>query len=193
MKLPRHIILTIAASAIGSLILTVVLIGYMLSQDFYSRQSLNTRLANFGFSHPIPADQRWHIPDHAEAVYPQTIVGYEPQLFLCASPNGGYEIYFYANAEHAGEHYDVCVREISSKQAVEYSEDGKLLAKRPLSSAEAYWSSDNSRLPLQEAEPIRVLRGSNSFPYVVRVSITERDSGKLIASADYLVKGNRLK
>ncbi len=151
------------------------------------------RMANFGFSHPIPPDKRWHIPDHDEAIYPLTIVGYEPQLFLCSITEGGYDIYFYANAQHAGEHYDVSVREISSKTPVEFSVDGKLLEKRPLSAAEARWSPQSSHLPLQKADPIRVLRGSESSPYVIQVTITERDSGKHIASANYLVKGNRLK
>ncbi len=193
MKLQRNIIKSIAISGFISLLLSAALISYLFSQNSYPRQSLYMRMADFGFTHPIPPDTRWHIADHPEAIYPLTIVGYEPQLFLCSIEEGGYDIYFYANAEQEGKHYDISVREISSQIPVEFSMDGKLLEKRPLSSAEARWSPDSSRLPLQKADPIRILHGDEFSPYVIQAIITERDSGKHVASANYLVKGNRLK
>ncbi len=191
MKLRRKILLTFLFSALAALLTSAILINYLLSQDSYSRDTLNMRMANFGFNHPIPSDKQWYIPEHEEASYPQTIIGYEPRIFMRSRKLGGYDIFFYANPEKAGIYYDINVREINSKQAVEFSPEGAAIGQRPLSTNTAHWEPESSLLPLQDALPIIQLRGNNEAPYVIEVIITERGSSDAVATAEYLVIGNR--
>ncbi len=150
-----------------------------------------TRLTHVGFVHPIPAETRWNIPDHLEANYPQTIIGYEPQLFLRAREQGGYEIFFYANPRREGVHYMVRVSEITSGQAVEFDDAGRALELRSLSGGIASWDIESTRLPLQQATPITKLIGNNDAPYVICVEILDQLSHEVISSVDYLVIGNQ--
>ncbi len=191
MERRRLLFLTVIGCALLAALVTAGFTYYVHCYLEYTKQVFSTRLTNIGYLYPIPADTRWSIPDHIEANYPQTIIGYEPQLFLRTREQGGYEIFFYANPERAGVCYAVRVFELSSRKFVEYDDQGKLLKTRPLSDGEALWDSQSTRLPLQKARPLISLSGNHHASYVIRVEIVDQASEKLIAQGDYLVIGNR--
>ncbi len=191
MERRRLITLTVLSCALLAAFLTMGAVYYLHCDLEYSKLLFSTRLSNIGFLYPIPPDRRWNIPDHVEANYPQTIIGYEPQLFLRTREQGGYDIFFYANPERAGVHYAVLVYELTSRQFVEYDDQGRALKQRPLSDSAALWDGQGTRLPLQKANPIVCLSGNHRAPYVIGIEIVNPASGQVISQADYLVIGNR--